>query len=173
VAVAVAGTIAATATSAALANVATLRRSTVHIYLSSVVFPNELRSMIDTDTCVTLPLDNDRPTAGEGRMPRFYDAMPTDWISPGESASVTVDGFPVAVANVDGEFFAFQNLCPHQGTTLGGRPVEEDCAISCPQHGSRYDVRTGRCVKEAPDGFNQDLMTFRTQVVDDVVQVEV
>ncbi len=106
-------------------------------------------------------------------MPTFYDAMPTDWVSPGESASVSVDGFPVAVANLDGEYFAFQNLCPHQGTTLGGRPVDAECHISCPQHGSRYDVRTGRCVQPAADGFNQDLMTFRTRVVDDVVQVEV
>jgi 3-phenylpropionate/trans-cinnamate dioxygenase ferredoxin subunit len=106
-------------------------------------------------------------------MPSFYDAMPADWVSPGESATVSVDGFPVAVANLEGEYFAFQNLCPHQGTSLGGRTVDHDGFISCPQHGSRYDVRTGRCVQAAADGFNQDLMTFRTQVVDDVVQVEV
>ena len=106
-------------------------------------------------------------------MPPFFDAMPTDWIDPGQSATVSVDGFPIAIANLDGEFVAFQNLCPHQGTTLGGRSIEEECYISCPQHGSRYDVRTGRCVKEASDGFNQDLMTFRTQVVAEVVQVEV
>ena len=107
-------------------------------------------------------------------MPQFYDAMPTDWIEPGSTATVSVDGFPVAVANVDGEYFAFQNLCPHQGTTIGGRPLEESCFISCPQHSSRYDVRTGRCVEPASsDGFAQDLMTFETRVVDDVVQISV
>ena len=104
-------------------------------------------------------------------MPTFYDALPTDYISPGETAVVSVDGFPVAVANVGGEYFAFQSLCPHQGTTLGGRPLD-DCVITCPQHSSRYDVRTGACVQPAADGFNQDLMTFQTRVVDDVVQVE-
>jgi len=104
----------------------------------------------------------------------FHDAMPADWIAPGESATVQVDGFPVAVANVDGRFYAFQNLCPHQGTTLGGRPIRDGCIIECPQHSSAYDVTTGKCVQPATtDGFDQDLMTFPTRVVDDVVQVDV
>src|SRR5215203_1110136 len=102
----------------------------------------------------------------------FYDAMPSDWIEPGETTTVQLDGFPVAVANVAGEFFAFQNLCPHQGTTLGGRPLVNDCEIVCPQHSSRYDVRTGQCLAPSEgDGFNQDLMTFPVEVVDGVVRV--
>lgn len=106
-------------------------------------------------------------------MPQFYDAAPTDWVEPGTSKIVDVDGFPVALANVDGEFYAFQSLCPHQGTTIGNRPIDPDCVVSCPQHGSRYDVRTGECLQAAPDGFAQELMTFETRVVDDVVQVKV
>jgi 3-phenylpropionate/trans-cinnamate dioxygenase ferredoxin subunit len=104
----------------------------------------------------------------------FHDAMPVDWIAPGETAVVQVDGFPVAVANVAGEFFAFQSLCPHQGTTLGGRPLDARCIITCPQHSSQYDVTTGECVTPSSlDGFDQDLMTFPTRVVDDVVQIEI
>ena len=100
--------------------------------------------------------------------------MPTDWIEPGATTIVQVDGFPVAVANVDGRFYAFQSLCPHQGTSLGGRPLQDGCVIECPQHSSRYDVTTGECVAPSSlDGFNQDLMTFPTRVVDDVVQVDV
>ena len=100
--------------------------------------------------------------------------MPTDWVAAGDTAIVSVDGFPVAIANVDGEFYAFQNLCPHQGATLGGRPMVEGCNIVCPQHSSKYDVRSGKCVEpSSPDGFNQDLMTFETRVVDDVVQVRI
>src|SRR5436305_1105247 len=99
--------------------------------------------------------------------------MPDDWIKPGETATVDVDGFPIAVANVDGEFFAFQNLCPHQGTTLGGRPIVDGCHIVCPQHASKYDVRTGTCLEPSSlDGFSQDLMTFLTRVVDGVVQID-
>ena len=100
--------------------------------------------------------------------------MPTDWIQPGETATVEVDGFPVAIANIGGDFYAFQNLCPHQGTTLGGRPLSEECKITCPQHSSQYDVRTGKCLAPSEsDGFDQDLMTFPVRVVDDVVQVDI
>ena len=104
----------------------------------------------------------------------FHDAMPVDWISPGETAVVQVDGFPVAVANVAGDFFAFPRMCPHQGTTLGGRPLDARCMITCPQHSSQYDVTTGECVRPSSlDGFDQDVMTFPTRIVDDVVQIEI
>jgi 3-phenylpropionate/trans-cinnamate dioxygenase ferredoxin subunit len=83
-----------------------------------------------------------------------------------------VDGWPVAIANVDGQFHAFQALCPHQGTKLGGRPLEEGCIVTCPMHGSRYEVTTGTCVKPSnEDNFNQDLIIYELQVVDDVIQV--
>lgn len=102
----------------------------------------------------------------------FYEAAPVDWVRPGETATVEVDGWPVAIANVDGTFYAFQALCPHQGTRLGGRPLDETCFITCPQHSSRYDVRTGVCVRpSSEDGFNQDLITYEIRVVDDVIEV--
>ncbi len=104
----------------------------------------------------------------------FHDAAPVDWIEPGRTKSVTVDGFPVAIANVDGAFYAFQNLCPHQGTTLGGRPLVEGCHIVCSQHSSKFDVITGECLEpSSDDGFSQELMTFQTRVADGVIQVQV
>ncbi len=106
-------------------------------------------------------------------MAEFIDALPTDWIGPGETATVDVEGRAVAVANVKGEYFAFDNQCPHQATPLGGLPLLRDCLIRCPQHGSVYDVRNGQCVLASDDGFTGELRTFPTRVVDDVVQVEV
>ncbi|HEY4332695.1 MAG TPA: Rieske (2Fe-2S) protein [Ilumatobacteraceae bacterium] len=105
-------------------------------------------------------------------MSPFEDAMPTDWIESGETATVSIDDWPVGIAKIDAEFFGFQALCPHQGSMLAGRPLEEGCFITCPHHASRYDVRSGECVRAASDGFNQDLMTYPTRVVDDVVQVQ-
>jgi 3-phenylpropionate/trans-cinnamate dioxygenase ferredoxin component len=107
-------------------------------------------------------------------VPKFYDALPTDWLGPGKTETVEVDGFPVAVANVDGEYFAFQSLCPHQGAPLGGRPLEDGCFVTCIRHASRYDVRSGECVRpSSEDGFNQDLMVFPTRIQDDFVQIEI
>ena len=65
----------------------------------------------------------------------------------------------------DGDFFAYLNVCPHQGgpvcegvviakvetelTPDGavgmGRFSETDTHIACPWHGVEFDIRTGRC----------------------------
>jgi 3-phenylpropionate/trans-cinnamate dioxygenase ferredoxin subunit len=86
---------------------------------------------------------------------------------------VDVDGMPVAIANVGGEFHAFANLCPHQGAVLGGRPLTQDCLLVCPEHGSVYDVRSGSCLLPPSEGFSSDLPVFPTRVVEDVVQVAI
>jgi 3-phenylpropionate/trans-cinnamate dioxygenase ferredoxin component len=105
-------------------------------------------------------------------VPSYHDAALAIDLAPGQSTTVVVDGFPVALANVDGEFFAFQNLCPHLGAQLGGQPIEAGI-ITCPRHSSRYDVRTGTCVRPTRDGSSQDLMVFPTRLAAQVVQVEV
>jgi nitrite reductase/ring-hydroxylating ferredoxin subunit len=43
--------------------------------------------------------------------------------------------------------------------------------LRCPEHGSIFDVTTGQCVLPSEDGWSGPLRTYRTQVVDDVVQV--
>jgi 3-phenylpropionate/trans-cinnamate dioxygenase ferredoxin subunit len=103
--------------------------------------------------------------------PEFHDAMPDDWIAPGETAPVEVAGIAVAIANVDGQFYAFGNFCPHQATPLGGQPLRKRCILTCPEHHSMYDVRTGECVLPSDDGFTGHLTMYETRVVDGVVQV--
>lgn len=80
-------------------------------------------------------------------------------IPPGGRKIVEVAGRSIGVFNVDGEFFALRNRCPHQGgplcagklaglvqsTTPGdysySRPGE---MLRCPWHGWEYDIRTGQ-----------------------------
>jgi nitrite reductase/ring-hydroxylating ferredoxin subunit len=104
-------------------------------------------------------------------MAEYHDALPTDWLAPGETTTVDVDGFAVAVANVDGTYCAFANECPHQSTPLGGRPLQRGRLLTCPEHGSTFDVTTGQCVVPSNDGWSGDLRMFETRVVDDVVQI--
>lgn len=97
--------------------------------------------------------------------------MPADWVTPGSTATVDVDGQPVAIGNVDGIFCAFSHECPHQGTLLGGLDLMRGRLIRCPGHGSIFDVVTGACVLPSQDGWSGELRIYPTQVVDDVVQV--
>jgi 3-phenylpropionate/trans-cinnamate dioxygenase ferredoxin component len=101
----------------------------------------------------------------------FIDALPTDYLEPGESATVDVDGMPVTVANAAGTWCAYESTCPHQATPLGGIPLSRKVLLQCPEHGSMFDVTTGECVLPSQDGWSGPLRTYRTRVVDDVVQV--
>ena len=59
--------------------------------------------------------------------------------------AVEVDGRSIAICNVDGEYYAVDDVCTHDGGPLGsGRLC--DGQIECPRHGARFDVRSGRAV---------------------------
>jgi nitrite reductase/ring-hydroxylating ferredoxin subunit len=45
---------------------------------------------------------------------------------------------------VDGEITVHATACPHMGGPLGDAPIDDHACITCPWHGYRYDVRTGR-----------------------------
>jgi 3-phenylpropionate/trans-cinnamate dioxygenase ferredoxin subunit len=104
-------------------------------------------------------------------MGDFHDAIPSDWLAPGETGTVDVDGRPVAFANVEGAYCAFSHECPHQSTPLGGLPLSRGRLLRCPEHGSMFDVTTGECVLPSNDGWSGPLPRFETRVVADVVQV--
>lgn len=64
-------------------------------------------------------------------------------IPPGKVISVEVDGRRVALCHVDGEFYAIQDVCTHDGGPLDQGQLDGH-AIECPRHGARFDVTTGR-----------------------------
>ncbi|MBO0728825.1 MAG: Rieske 2Fe-2S domain-containing protein [Acidimicrobiaceae bacterium] len=104
-------------------------------------------------------------------MSDFCDAMPTDYLDPGETATVDVDGYPVTIANADGTFCAIAHECPHQATPLGGLRLQRGRLLRCPEHGTMFDVTTGECVLPSQDGWSGPIRVFATRVVEDVVQV--
>jgi 3-phenylpropionate/trans-cinnamate dioxygenase ferredoxin component len=67
-------------------------------------------------------------------------------IPPERVAVFEVGDHEVAVCNVDGEFYAIDDLCTHDGGSLDQGELEGD-EIECPRHGARFDVRTGAAVQ--------------------------
>ena len=67
---------------------------------------------------------------------------PADALAPGERKLVFIQGRSVAVFNVDGEIYAVENSCPHNGASLAGGQIEGRL-LQCPAHGLRFDVATG------------------------------
>ena len=59
---------------------------------------------------------------------------------------VMIDEKPVALFNIDGEFIAMDNKCPHRGGSLGNGEIEGDI-VTCPWHGWQFNCRTGKAVE--------------------------
>ena len=92
---------------------------------------------------------------------------PAASIAPGDYASVELgDGF-VAVFNVDGEFFAIDDLCTHDGGGLAGGRLE-DHQVICPRHGARFCLRTGAAL--TPPAY-EAVRRYETRVTGGVVEV--
>ena len=62
---------------------------------------------------------------------------------PGQARELVAGDRIVALFNVDGEFFALDGICPHQGGPLGKGRLN-GCILTCPWHGWQYDVKTGQ-----------------------------
>jgi 3-phenylpropionate/trans-cinnamate dioxygenase ferredoxin subunit len=63
-------------------------------------------------------------------------------VAPGTTRKVVVDGAELLVCNVDGTFYAIEDVCTHDGGELDQGELE-GCRIMCPRHGAYFDVTTG------------------------------
>lgn len=59
---------------------------------------------------------------------------------------VEVEGRQVLLHRHDGELYALDNICSHAGGLLSRGEVA-GCIVTCPLHGSRFDLRDGRIVR--------------------------
>ena len=78
-------------------------------------------------------------------MGEFFKVARVSEVLPGRKKLVEVDGFPVALFNMDGEFYAIEDVCTHDGGPLAEGELEGD-EIECPRHGARFSVRTGEAL---------------------------
>jgi nitrite reductase/ring-hydroxylating ferredoxin subunit len=72
----------------------------------------------------------------------------------------------MALHNVDGEFFATDNVCPHKGGPLGEGVLEGD-NIVCPWHKWKFNVKTG----VSPVNPQAKIETFEVKVEGDDVKI--
>ena len=89
------------------------------------------------------------------------DNMNLDWhrvadpdeLPSGRVKTVTAGTVSMALTNIDGEYTAMDNRCPHQGGPLGEGSIERGqdgkCWLRCPWHGWDFDPKTGQAAGRA------------------------
>jgi len=105
----------------------------------------------------------------ETEGPRWWPVADEGDVAPGEVHVVHAEGRSFALGRtVDGKWGAIDNVCTHDGGTLGEGELDDRC-VECPRHGARFDLRTGE-VKALPAVF--PVNAYPVRVVNGQVEVD-
>lgn len=87
-------------------------------------------------------------------------------VAEGKRKLAFVGGRSVVVFRIDGQLHAIENSCPHNGASLASGCLQ-GTVLSCPAHGVRFDLRTGRSLA----GGQLCLNLLPLQVIDGQVRI--
>jgi nitrite reductase/ring-hydroxylating ferredoxin subunit len=102
--------------------------------------------------------------------PEFVTIFPTSEIPPGAVMATDLRGTRIAVANVGGTFYAFDDTCTHEQCSLAEQGELAGTTITCTCHNSEFDVQTGKVL--APPAL-LPIKAYRTRIEGDALQIEV
>ena len=104
-------------------------------------------------------------------MADVIDICPIDELPPGGVRLVSWEDLEIGVFNCAGELLAIEDRCSHDdGELVYGELDEAACAIECPRHGSKFDLRTGKPLNLPA---YEPVETFPVTVQDGVIKIEV
>ncbi|MGH8726622.1 MAG: non-heme iron oxygenase ferredoxin subunit [Burkholderiales bacterium] len=101
-------------------------------------------------------------------MSEWLNVAKADDIEPGKWLTAEIGNTFVAVFNLNGEYFAIEDVCTHDGGDLASGWLEGE-EIVCPRHGARFCVKTGEV--RSPPAY-EDVQVFPVRVEDGTVQVK-
>jgi nitrite reductase/ring-hydroxylating ferredoxin subunit len=102
-------------------------------------------------------------------MGEFMTVGPATVVSNGDLKAFEVGGVKIAVASVDGTMYAFGNTCTHRQCPLAKGELE-DTTVTCPCHGSQFDVTTGAVLRGPAE---DPVESYPIRIEDDAIQISV
>jgi 3-phenylpropionate/trans-cinnamate dioxygenase ferredoxin subunit len=79
-------------------------------------------------------------------MSELVKVATVDEVPVNGSKLVEIDGIRIALFNLNGEFYAIEDVCTHDGGPLVEGEIVNGHEVRCPRHGARFDIRTGAAV---------------------------
>jgi nitrite reductase/ring-hydroxylating ferredoxin subunit len=79
---------------------------------------------------------------------QYIQVAKTNEIPNRKMKHVEVLGKEILIANIDGKFYALNDRCSHTNALLSMGALANDNIVTCPFHGARFDVTTGKKVKD-------------------------
>jgi len=87
----------------------------------------------------------------------------------GQVKGVKVGPHEIALYNLDGEYYATDNICSHAYAQLSDGFIDKG-QIVCPLHAGCFDIKTGKAVEPPAE---DDIRTFPVRLNGDEIQVAV
>lgn len=100
-------------------------------------------------------------------MPSFHTVAKVGSIKEGEGATVTAGEKLLALFLHNGEYHAIDDMCPHQGASLGSGHLDDQGAVTCPWHAWRFSICDGTWC----DNPKLKVDTYEVRIEGDEIQV--
>jgi len=100
-------------------------------------------------------------------MSEWVDVVDESALVNGEHVVVDVEGMEVAVFKIDGEYYAIEDVCTHDGAEIASGILDGD-EIICPRHGARFCVKTGAVM--SPPAY-EDINCISVRIENKKIQV--
>ncbi len=90
-------------------------------------------------------------------------------LPPGGGKAFSVAGLRIALFNVDGRFFAIDDVCTHDSASLAEGTLS-GTTITCPWHSAEFDVTTGEVL--CPPA-SENVRSYPVIVSGDSIEIEI
>ena len=78
-------------------------------------------------------------------MRNYSFVAETGEIPSGKRKRVEINGQRITIFNIENTYYAINDTCPHKKTAPLIRGKLDGLGIKCPNHGYRFDLKTGEC----------------------------
>ena len=102
-------------------------------------------------------------------MAKLVEVCKTDEIPTGTMKGFKVEGKEILVANYEGKYYATGKKCTHMGGDLSKGKLEGRI-VTCPRHGSQFNVTTGNFVKGPA---KKNAPSYEVKVEDQSIKVSI
>lgn len=76
----------------------------------------------------------------------YMEIAPASDLPNGERLFVEIEGKPIVIFNIAGQYFSIADVCSHDDGPVGEGDLE-GYNITCPRHGAQFDIRTGKVMQ--------------------------
>jgi len=101
-------------------------------------------------------------------MSNWVEAAKAADFADGDVRGVEIGDVPIAIYQIEGAFYATDNVCTHAFALLSDGFLD-DCTIECPLHAGRFDIRSGKALGRP---VTRDLKTYPVKIENGAVLID-